>query len=69
MADFVVVSDYVVVINNCSIGICMCLLMFIYVDDDTAVNMPYNNNYNMIEKNNPPTKLSIISKFFNDDHQ
>jgi len=50
MADFVAVSDYAVDINYSSIIICMCLLMFIinmiYVDDDTAVNMPYNNNNN-----------------------
>jgi len=52
MADFVAVSDYVVDINYCSINICMCLLMFIYVDDDTAVNMPYNNNNNNNEITN-----------------
>ena len=37
-------SDYVVDINYCSINICICLLRFICVDGDAAVNMPNNNN-------------------------
>ena len=46
MNDFVVISDYVVDINYRSINICICLLRFICVDGDAAVNMPNNNNNN-----------------------
>ena len=44
MKDFVIISDYVVDINYRSINICICLLRFICVDGDAAVNMPNNNN-------------------------
>jgi len=37
----------------------MCLLMFIYVDDDTAVNMPYNNNNN--NNNNNKIKATVTT--------
>ena len=50
MNDFVVISDYVVDINYRSINICICLLRFICVDGDAAVNMPNNNNNNNISR-------------------
>ena len=52
MKDFVVISDYVVDINDRSINICIYLLRFVCVDGDAAVNMPNNNNTGCKYNNN-----------------